>query len=73
MTPTGALAPHLYTDTAWFARERERLAQRTWQVFGLTDDLAADGDWRRNRILGAIGRYPRRGSGIALPGLARDA
>lgn len=46
------LSPRFYTDPAWFELECERLANGTWQLFGLTDDLSADGDWLRKTVLG---------------------
>jgi choline monooxygenase len=48
----GALSPRFYSDPDWFTVEREGLARGTWQFFGLTDELAADGDWLRKTVLG---------------------
>jgi choline monooxygenase len=49
----GALSPRFYSDPDWFTVEREGLARGTWQFFGLTDELAADGDWLRKTVLGS--------------------
>jgi choline monooxygenase len=53
VTARSSLPARLYTDPDWFRIERERLAGATWQILGLTDDLARDGDCVRRTILGA--------------------
>ncbi len=39
-----------YTDPAYFARERERIIQRTWQYVGLLELLARPGDFLSCRV-----------------------
>lgn len=57
------LPAHVYTDTAWFDQEMDRIFATMWLAAGRVDDLAAPGAFVRRDVAGASVLIVRDASG----------